>query len=202
MYFIRQPQTPEVRSMLDLMLHPRLPPLPRCLPSLDIIALSAAEESKDERETRENLALQVGTDGLSRNIEPQVASIIEHVAQSTTSTTTNYASLSVVSNNALIGNVLLGNHSSASGASTPATPGAILRGASDTEAESAPPRDIVSTAAGHGEQTSRSEALTKEALSTVSTFELPNVAMVVDEDDDGDIVVPPLNMDSDSDSDE
>ncbi|EJD01578.1 uncharacterized protein FOMMEDRAFT_142163 [Fomitiporia mediterranea MF3/22] len=44
--------------ILDLMLHPRLPPLLRSLPSLDTIALCRSEEGTEERKTRESLDLR------------------------------------------------------------------------------------------------------------------------------------------------
>ena len=44
------------------MIHPRLPPLIRSLPSLDSITLCKNNESKDEKETREKLGLDSNAD--------------------------------------------------------------------------------------------------------------------------------------------
>ncbi|KAI5119513.1 hypothetical protein M0805_002449 [Coniferiporia weirii] len=48
--------------LIDLMLHPRIPPLLRSLPSLDVLALTNIEESTDEQVTRESLNLRSAND--------------------------------------------------------------------------------------------------------------------------------------------
>ncbi|KAL5507952.1 hypothetical protein ACEPAH_5570 [Sanghuangporus vaninii] len=61
-------------QILDLMLHPRLPPLLRPLPTLDDVALWQTEEGMEEHNTRESLRLRSAseillTDGESRDTD-------------------------------------------------------------------------------------------------------------------------------------
>lgn len=59
---VPDPSTQNAR-LLDLILHPRLPPLLRSLPALDAIALWHSEEGSEERKTRELLGLRSDMDG-------------------------------------------------------------------------------------------------------------------------------------------
>ncbi|KAH8118617.1 rRNA processing/ribosome biogenesis-domain-containing protein [Phellopilus nigrolimitatus] len=63
-YIFTSQETSCNTQIIDLMLHPRVPPVLRPLPSLDTVALTRAEESTDERMARENLGLCSMSDGM------------------------------------------------------------------------------------------------------------------------------------------
>ncbi|KAJ8515231.1 hypothetical protein ONZ45_g7310 [Pleurotus djamor] len=70
----------EDAEKLELLVHPRLPPLLRAQPHVEHLALSRKEESRDEANVRETLGLVHGTES--------VAIPIQTIAQTTTTTTT------------------------------------------------------------------------------------------------------------------
>lgn len=190
------------------MLHPRLPPLLRALPSLDTIALSSIDEGKDERETRESIGLRIGDDNTmqidgsrSESIfkpqtgelqsatsvaEPEVSSLIPS-ADPPTARATSVLPISI--NPHIPSQETFAPIPSANSSKTPLPSKSLSMTSGNYEVVLL---DRLAIPEGRPEQNTPQKVNTPDSAA----------AMAVDDEDDGEIEVPTLDMDSDSEPEE
>ncbi|KLO19861.1 hypothetical protein SCHPADRAFT_934991 [Schizopora paradoxa] len=210
------------RLIVDLMLHPRLPPLLRPLPRLNEIALTSKEEGEEEKKTREAIGL---TDVHASSTREML------VTNSSANTELEIDSQATAAGRA----VDKPSHATVMDQAPPSDSGIHLPFTAPTQRPQEQPKiqveepniegikahsmevemragDLKGPLESQTHQMPHSDAkdpsklgTLAEEISTVKTFKTPPAhdSMVVDDDDDdGDIVIPPLSMASDSDSDE
>ncbi|KAF9453001.1 hypothetical protein P691DRAFT_802381 [Macrolepiota fuliginosa MF-IS2] len=69
---IRGDSGQDSQRQLDLLLHPRLPPLMRSMPTTEGLALIFSEESEEEAELRKSLGFHIGQHEISRNTDVEM----------------------------------------------------------------------------------------------------------------------------------
>lgn len=67
-----------IQREIDLLLHPRLPPLLRSLPQVESLALFRREESEEEREIRESLGIVMPVDP-TEDVLPVQANVVPNI---------------------------------------------------------------------------------------------------------------------------
>jgi len=207
---ILKPQPSEIKMLIDLMLHPRLPPLLRSLPPLDTIALSSVEEGTDERETRQSLGLRTGDDNSMQVDGPQsdsifvpqtselqpATSVVGPGASSSTPLADPSAALTrsawpIPTNPQLLSHEATAPNPSANRSNTPFPSDTPLIPSGRHAGIAHLDKPVIPQ--GKSEQNTPQKA---------NTFDPAAVDMTVDDEDDGEIEVPALDMDSDSDQEE
>ena len=191
------------RQTVELMLHPRMPPMLRTLPQLDDVALSSAGESKEEGITRRALDLTDAEEQTKIREEGNKMGTVpphNHTAPSPVKEAVNVGAsetpLSIPKNLP----------------KDPTENGVLIAESSDISLQPIYPLKTISedhTILPIRQQSNTTAIVTPASAAgrlagsagTEQLSVLREDAMVVDDDDDDDIVMPTINMHSDSDSD-
>ncbi|CAL1701175.1 unnamed protein product [Somion occarium] len=87
---LQSPTSSGVTRELELLLHPRAPPLVRSLPHIETLSLFQAEESQEEQEARHTLQIGVPGELAAATQEPDVAMDIQLISSSHIAPPTNH----------------------------------------------------------------------------------------------------------------